>query len=122
MVALRMADTDNDGEISYKEFMIAVIRVNLKILMSDQTDMKMRKTFGKIDVDHNGTLDLEEMQNLVTEKEHLIMEQIFKEYDADGSGEIDFDEFKDMIRRIVKDFEKNMEVIFNALEEVMENK
>ena len=36
--ALKDADTNKDGEISYKEFMVAVIKVNIDILVSDKTD------------------------------------------------------------------------------------
>ena len=99
--------------------MIAVIKVNIDILTSDKTDVRMKKAFGRIDVDDGGTLDLDEMKGLVTEKEHQVMEQLFKEYDLDGNGTIDFDEFKDMILRICKNknFEKVREVIYDLLEE-----
>ena len=45
------------------------------------------------------------------------MEHIFFEYDLDGNGEIDFDEFKHMICRIIKNFDKNIEIIYDQLEE-----
>eukprot|EP01048_Picozoa_sp_COSAG05_P027314 COSAG05_NODE_7909_length_757_cov_1.243161_1_plen_188_part_01 len=59
--------------------------------------MEAKKLFDKLDEDHSGILDEEEVQNL-TKSLGMIMgeeelEAAMKEMDEDGSGAVDFDEF-----------------------------
>ena len=85
----------------------------------------MKKAFGKIDLDHNGVLDLDEMRQYVSHEEQYIMETIFTKFNKDGNGEIDFDEFKDMMLHIIKGFDAKVEInefILDQLEEELNKK
>ena len=56
---LEGADLDQDGGISYKEFMLALIDVSLSL-----NEKTMKDAFDLLDEDQNGLIDFEEFQQI----------------------------------------------------------
>merc|ERR1712042_159567 len=99
--AFRTFDTDKNGFIDFKEFLLA-----MDVTSSGTPEEKLNWAFSMYDVDGNGGIDLVEMTNLVKsiyqvmgkEKEGLESAEhraktIFKKMDRDGDGEVTREEF-----------------------------
>jgi calcium-dependent protein kinase len=102
---IKLIDQDNSGEISIEEFLRATIDYENII-----TEKNLKYAFDYFDKDGNGTLDKEEIRDLLglseeNEKTKNIIDNIVKEIDSNGDGLIDFEEFKTMMK-------KNKEFLF----------
>ena len=84
-------DVDNSGEISYNEFLTALID-NQKIL----TDNKLEKAFKMFDKDNSGKLSVKEIQNIFGGEEKA-WEKVIQEVDENNDGEVDLEEFKQLM-------------------------
>lgn len=60
MEVLKGADIDQDGEISYEEFMLSLTDANFFL-----NPKNMRAAFNHFDLDKNGAICLEEFKKLV---------------------------------------------------------
>jgi calcium-dependent protein kinase len=85
-------DLDGSGEISYNEFITAVI--DGKNLV---TNDRLAKAFKMFDKDSSGAVSVEEIRNIFGGDEHK-WKKIVQEVDLNGDGEIDFEEFKIMMK------------------------
>ncbi|XP_048731529.1 neo-calmodulin-like [Ostrea edulis] len=93
---MREVDTDNDGFISFKEY-VAIMRENFKEV--DFERERMLAAFRCIDKDNDGFLTLQELKAVLLHKNKDItneeIEDFFKYIDKDGDGKIDYQEFID---------------------------
>ena len=105
------------------DFQIAVASYITKMLINNQELVELRKVFEAADLDNDGTLSREELNQsmeavksiLQIEEENL--EEIFKTVDLDGSDSIDFQEFTQAAldaRILLRD--ENLEKAFNAFD------
>lgn len=92
-------DFNNDGSINFSEF----ITVNMKKEKLCSEDM-LRKAFKIFDIDGNGFITIDELQNTIP----LDLQNdgqwidIVKEVDKDGDCQISYEEFKEMMEKIAK--------------------
>ena len=84
-------DLDNSGEISYNEFLTAVID-SQKILTED----RLKKAFDMFDKDGSGTLEIGEIKQYFGGNDKT-WKRILKDIDENEDGCIDFQEFKKMM-------------------------
>jgi Ca2+-binding EF-hand superfamily protein len=94
----RVYDTDNDGEISFIEFMVVY-----HILAVGKEDEVLGKLFRLFDIDNNGSITKEEMTRLVNDLHYFLelsnkqdqvsAEQAFKEMDVNQDGSVSKEEF-----------------------------
>mmetsp|Transcript_74229 Transcript_74229/g.206291 ORF Transcript_74229/g.206291 Transcript_74229/m.206291 type:complete len:179 (+) Transcript_74229:144-680(+) len=114
-------DADSNGRVNFDEFVDYVCHRDepVETVADDQAhnahildaDPEMaakypeliKSHFRKLDVDHDGTLDLDELTTLMRSKSATIsdrqVELLFRKCDKDGSGRIDFAEFVDLVCR-----------------------
>lgn len=94
---IKEVDADGDGFINLREF----IELNTKDIDSNEVLDNLKNAFSVFDVDNNGLITAEELQNVlkklgdscsITESRKMIAGA-----DRDGDGMINFDEFKDMM-------------------------
>jgi Ca2+-binding EF-hand superfamily protein len=83
-------DADKDGKVTQAEI--------------DQNRTDWQKEF---DADKNGTLSLEEFQNLWLKARHEDMVREFQFFDRDGNAQITLDEYKGPLANIVADRDRN---------------
>lgn len=80
------SDTDNDGKLSFDEF-------------CDFTLQRLQRIFNEIDSNGNGSLDVQEIQDICKKMDVTMsrrqIESILAEMDADTDGKVDFTEFCD---------------------------
>ena len=84
-------DVDGSGEIEHSEWLIAVIDKQ-KLL----TEERMRTIFSLFDRDGGGTIDSNEIKDLLSqgqEIEHDVWAQVIDEVDENGDGVVNFEEF-----------------------------
>lgn len=86
-------DTDNNGVISYTEFISATVTSYLV------DESRLEKAFKAFDRDGNGQITMDELKQLfINEGEDVeadeAVKKIIEEIDANGDGMIDFEEFK----------------------------
>ena len=84
-------DLDNSGEISYNEFLTAVID-SQKILTED----RLKKAFDMFDKDGSGALDINEIKVYFGGNDET-WKKVLKDIDLNGDGQVDFEEFKKMM-------------------------
>jgi len=108
----RMYDTDGDGTIDFREFMIL-----LYIMSSGTPEENLGQIFRIFDKDNDGSITRDEMQRIVkdlfelfnTDERKMSKEQrrrsslalansAFEEMDADADGKVTKEEFMDAIR------------------------
>ncbi len=95
---MKLADIDGSGEIDYSEWIVAT--TNRKSLISDE---KLRNAFTFFDKDGSGSIDVEELKEVLGVKKLVdkqVWEALIKDVDTDGNGVIDFEEFRVMMTRI----------------------
>jgi calcium-dependent protein kinase len=85
-------DLDGSGEISYNEFITALIDDRNLV-----TQDRMRKAFNMIDKDGSGKITIDEIKHIFGGDETK-WKKIVGEVDLNGDGEIDFEEFKIMMK------------------------
>ena len=89
-------DLDGSGQISYNEFLSAMIN-NKKII----TDERLEKAFKMFDKDNNGRLSVDEIISVFGgDKESW--KKVISEIDLNKDGEVDYNEFKLMMANIDK--------------------
>jgi len=108
----RMYDTNQDGHIDFREFMLA-----LYIMNNGSAEQNLRQIFRVFDINNDGAISLKELQKIVKDLYHLMKEKpeesndviartdftelnedniartAFAEMDEDKDGKIDQDEF-----------------------------
>jgi calcium-dependent protein kinase len=87
-------DLDGSGEISYNEFITALIEGKNLV-----TNDRLQKAFKMLDRDGSGSISLEEIRHVFGGEESK-WRRIVNEVDLNGDGEIDFAEFKKMMKGI----------------------
>ena len=96
---IKEVDADGDGFIDLKEF----IELNTADIDSEEGLENLREAFSVFDIDKNGSITAEELQNVLTSlgEESTLAEcrKMINGVDADGDGMISFDEFKVMMMR-----------------------
>ncbi|PAA62716.1 hypothetical protein BOX15_Mlig025370g2 [Macrostomum lignano] len=105
----RVFDWDGSGEISFNEFMFAVL-VNSRV----PTRIKIKYAFEMIDKDNSGFVELPELMDLVYNVsatksmllfddeagfDRRVVEETFRRMDTDGDGCISFCEFVQNVER-----------------------
>eukprot|EP00755_Sulcionema_specki_P004498 Sspe_Gene.4510::Locus_1485_Transcript_1_1_Confidence_1.000_Length_1864::g.4510::m.4510 len=89
---MREIDEDNDGRVSYDEFITFYERNKHTAYTKDA----LREAFRTFDTDGSGKLSREEFYNALLCGEQLTeeeLEEIMRQADRDGTGEIDYEEF-----------------------------
>ena len=84
-------DLDGSGEISYNEFLTAMID-DKKIVTIDRLD----KAFKLFDKDGNGKLSIEEIKQTFGGDDQA-WKKVIQEVDKNNDGEVDFEEFKTLM-------------------------
>ena len=84
-------DLDGSGEISYNEFLTAMID-DKKIVTIDRLD----KAFKLFDKDGNGKLSIEEIKQTFGGDDKA-WKKVIQEVDKNNDGEVDFEEFKTLM-------------------------
>ncbi|XP_047332422.1 probable calcium-binding protein CML25 [Impatiens glandulifera] len=96
---IREVDSDGDGFIDLDEF----IQLNTKDIDSDEILENLREAFSVFDIDKNGSISADELQNVLKSlgEECSISEcrKMISGVDCDGDGMIDFEEFKVMMTK-----------------------
>ena len=90
-------DLDNNGLISYSEFLAATINWE-----NELSRERLEHAFHAFDTDHNGKISFEELQEAFGGSHHnqeMFMDMI-KEADTDGDGEINLEEFCSYMNKI----------------------
>eukprot|EP00946_MAST-07B_sp_MAST-7B-sp1_P003146 g3146.t1 len=89
---LEQMDIDGDGQIDYKEFLVATMKTK-----HWHTQEKLMKAFDKLDCDNSGFLEREEVLEALGGSEYHITHEILEKFDVDGDGRISFEEFENMM-------------------------
>ncbi|KAL8120701.1 hypothetical protein AgCh_017762 [Apium graveolens] len=96
---IKEVDADGDGFIDLKEF----IELNTADIDSDEVMENLKEAFSVFDIDKNGSITAEELQNVLGSlgEESTLAEckKMISGVDANGDGMISFDEFKVMMMR-----------------------
>ncbi|OHS92746.1 Calcineurin B-like protein 8 [Tritrichomonas foetus] len=95
-------DTDGSAEIEFDEFILGLSAMSPQATIEE----KAQFCFGVYDIDGNGSIEKEELKQILTfslsgnESVHLseaqinaVVDSTFKQMDSDGNGGISFDEF-----------------------------
>jgi calcium-dependent protein kinase len=91
-------DYDNNGTISFDEFLKAAIDKKKLI-----TDEKLKAAFALFDMNGDGDIEAKELQEIMGENNDNqgdVWAKMIEEVDLDGNGVIDFEEFKDMMKKL----------------------
>jgi Ca2+-binding EF-hand superfamily protein len=73
----------------------------------DEVDQFRNGQIAKYDADKNGTLSLQEYQNLWLDQMRERMVRAFQEHDADGNGQVTADEFNKRFAGLVERMDRN---------------
>lgn len=96
-IMIKEVDADGDGFINLQEF----IELNTKDIDSAEVLENLKDAFSVFDIDKNGSISAEELQNVLKSlgEECTLSEckKMISGVDADGNGMISFDEFKVMM-------------------------
>ncbi|KAL1806931.1 hypothetical protein DCAR_0832790 [Daucus carota subsp. sativus] len=99
---IKEVDADGDGFIDLREF----IELNTKGIDSEEVLENLREAFLVFDIDKNGLITAEELQNVLEslgEKSTMSeCQKMIQGVDANGDGMINFEEFKVMMTKGVQ--------------------
>lgn len=90
-------DNDNDGFISYEEFLR--VSVNRKRLL-DESNLKF--AFESFDLNKDGKLNAEEIKKVLGTNQSKYVNKLISVIDIDNDREIDFNEFKELMNTLIK--------------------
>lgn len=99
-----LLDRDHDGKLSKKE-----LETLLRYTGSLKSDAEMEEILSPVDTDHNGSIDFEEFEKFIIEKDILKslpdelcyeMQDAFNMFDKDGDGFIDREELKKVLTQV----------------------
>eukprot|EP00246_Nothoceros_aenigmaticus_P006424 TRINITY_DN192_c0_g1_i1.p1 TRINITY_DN192_c0_g1~~TRINITY_DN192_c0_g1_i1.p1 ORF type:complete len:527 (-),score=95.92 TRINITY_DN192_c0_g1_i1:978-2558(-) len=97
-VKLAMEGVDGRGPVDYGKFAAATVHLQ----SMDNFDDYLRKAFSQFDKDESGFIDMEELQQGLSEElgpnDGETLQDIFKEVDIDKDGKISFEEFAQMMQ------------------------
>ena len=91
-------DYDNNGTISFDEFVKAAIDKKKLI-----TEEKLKAAFALFDRNGDGDIEAKELKEVIGDEnnsEDNVWVQMIEEVDLDGNGVIDFEEFKIMMKKL----------------------
>lgn len=97
---LRALDADGDGTLDYNEFAAAAAHLHsVQLVRGDMTRWRerMRTAFDKLDVNHDGFLDVHELGQLLNGTVDDLQAAL-QEVDSNGDNLIDFPEFATLLR------------------------
>lgn len=95
-VVLDVIDVNNDGSLSFEEFMKAVFDGTLKKpqQLNDSQANRLKKFFEEADVDKSGTLTIDELGALLKKMDASLspdqIDAILANADENGDGSLDF--------------------------------
>ena len=97
----RMYDTNQDGHIDFREFMIV-----LYVMSNGSPEENLKQIFRVFDINNDGKINLAEMKRIVNDlfklidekdvenaSKEILVQSAFSEMDEDGDGEISQEEF-----------------------------
>ena len=95
-------DLDGDGQISFDEFISAAIDSRSLMIQSN-----IQEVFNMIDVDHDGYLTKEELEQSFAggqhdKKSHDTFGALLKDLDKDNDGKVSFKEFHQEMTNIIR--------------------
>jgi calcium-dependent protein kinase len=101
-------DFDNSGQVDYTEFIACFLDATIT-----KNDRFLRKEFEKLDADHDGKLNKNDIENLihsdtVSLNSKVDVQKMIDEADLDGDGKIDYGEFLVLLRERTRTFFKVM--------------
>ena len=88
---LKSVDVDANGAINYNEFIAATMDQN-------QHFEKIKDAFRVFDVNNDGVIEKEELQQVLKNEDPEVMRHIIKECDSNGDDKISFGEFKKLMK------------------------
>ena len=89
---LKGVDVDANGAINYNEFIAATMDQN-------QHFEKIKDVFRVFDVNNDGVIEKEELQEVLESEDPEVMKLIIQECDSNCDGKINFDEFSKLMMR-----------------------
>lgn len=88
-----MMDTDNSGDIDYREFK----RVMADVYFKKHSRHELTVAFQKFDTDGSGFISTRELQDIISKMGKQVTRQeaeaMIKSIDANNDGKVSFDEF-----------------------------
>ena len=98
--AFNFFDTDKTGDITVEQ----LGRV-MRMVLIDPTDIELLDMLNEVDSDGNGTVDIEEFEQLYSRvmkdgSKDQEMEERFSLFDRDGNGSVDREELKTVLRQL----------------------
>ena len=95
---MKAADANGDGKIDYTEFVAAAMKKETML-----TNKNIRSAFNLLDVDGNGSISKEELQQMFgAGHDEAVWDDIMREVDADGDGDISFQEFEAAMKKVLQ--------------------
>ena len=92
---MAMADANDDGGISYSEWLMTVMD-RKKML----TENKLQAAFQGLDVDMSNSVSFHEIKNFLFGSKGFdqdYLQSIIEKYDTDQSGDMSFEQFKNLM-------------------------
>ena len=94
-IILEKLDEDNDGVISYEEFLR--VTINEKILLEKNN---LRLAFDKFDLNKDGKLSKDELLNILDNGASDYVDDLLNLIDKNKDGYISFDEFCHLMNKV----------------------
>jgi FKBP-type peptidyl-prolyl cis-trans isomerase/Ca2+-binding EF-hand superfamily protein len=126
---IKAVDTDGNGEVDFDEFLHLLRRqqdrnqyaapLALALLFGPKELTKLKQQFMVLDLDGSGSIDEQELQQLVKKlgrrADEFDLPAMLREVDADGSGTIGFNEFLQIVAAMTRGEDGGPRSAFAAL-------